>query len=119
MPPTQKTGAVLLAEGSGPRTVNGVAPDMVVHFGGLFWRSIGGLGYDRLHVQENDTGPDDCNHAQYGVFILNAPGLPVHGEVTGMRLLDVAPTLLELSGREAPRSMQGESLLRRASASAV
>lgn len=95
------------------KSVNNVAPDLIVHFGGLYWRSIGGLGYDSLYVQENDTGPDDCNHAQFGAFILNAPDLKLRGEVEGMRLLDIAPTLLDLASQEAPESMQGKSLLKR------
>ena len=38
------------------RRCRNVAPDLIVHFGGLYWRSIGGLGYDSLYQQENDTG---------------------------------------------------------------
>jgi predicted AlkP superfamily phosphohydrolase/phosphomutase len=89
--------------------VNNVAPDMIVHFGGLYWRSIGGVGYGSLYIQENDTGPDDCNHAQFGAFILSAPNLTRRGEVEGMRLLDIAPTLLGLAGYQAPASMQGRA----------
>ncbi len=92
------------------RNVRNVAPDLIVHFGGLCWRSIGGVGYSDLYVQENDTGPDGCNHAQYGVFVLSAPNLPRRGEMTGIRLLDIAPTLLELNGSAIPASMQGCSL---------
>jgi predicted AlkP superfamily phosphohydrolase/phosphomutase len=95
------------------KRVSAIPPDLIVHFGGLAWRSIGGIGYSTLHVQENDTGPDDCNHAQFGMFILAAPRLAVHGEVHDMHLLDIAPTLLDVSGREIPKSMQGRSLARR------
>jgi predicted AlkP superfamily phosphohydrolase/phosphomutase len=95
------------------RSLGNVPPDLIVHFGALYWRSIGGLGYDSLYLQENDTGPDDCNHAQFGTFLLSAPGLPVKGEIEGMHLLDIAPTLLDLAGEEAPPSMQGSSLLER------
>jgi predicted AlkP superfamily phosphohydrolase/phosphomutase len=92
---------------------NRIPPDLIAHFGGLFWRSIGGVGYDTLYLQENDTGPDDCNHAQFGAFILSGPRVAIRGEVEGMHLLDVAPTLLDLAGRAIPPSMQGKSLLRR------
>ena len=91
--------------------VRNVAPDLVVHFGGLYWRSIGSVGHGAIHVQENDTGPDGCNHAQYGVFILAAPNCPLSGEYEGARLLDIAPTLLDLAGYEIPESMQGRSLV--------
>jgi predicted AlkP superfamily phosphohydrolase/phosphomutase len=93
------------------RTVRNVAPDLVVHFGGLYWRSIGGVGYPTLHIRENDTGPDDCNHAQFGSFILGASNSPLQGEVAGAHLLNIAPTLLELGGYDVPSSMQGRSLL--------
>jgi predicted AlkP superfamily phosphohydrolase/phosphomutase len=93
------------------KTVCNVAPDLIVHFGGLYWRSIGGVGYPTIYTQENDTGPDGCNHAQFGSFILAAPNNPLHGEVAGARLLDIAPTLLELGGYDIPRSMQGRSLV--------
>jgi predicted AlkP superfamily phosphohydrolase/phosphomutase len=93
------------------RTVRNVASDLIAHFGALSWRSIGGVGYPTLHVRENDTGPDDCNHAQHGVFVLAAPNNPVRGEVEGAHLLNIAPTLLELGGYDRPPSMQNRSLV--------
>src|SRR4029077_14437756 len=36
------------------RSVRNVAPDLIVHFGGLYWRSIGTVGHSKIHVQEND-----------------------------------------------------------------
>jgi predicted AlkP superfamily phosphohydrolase/phosphomutase len=91
--------------------VRNVPPDLVVHFGGLYWRSIGGVGYPDLYLQENDTGPDDCNHAQYGVFVLAAPALAARGELHDVNILDIAPTLLDLAGIPAVPAMQGTSLL--------
>ena len=81
-----------------------------------FWRVCTGgrlelSGHAKLHVQENDTGPDGCNHAQYGMFILTAPNCPLSGEYEGARLLDIAPTLLDLAGYEIPETMQGRSLV--------
>ena len=118
----QKLEAVLDAAGNSMGTkafkpeeiyvnVRNVAPDLLVHFGNLAWRAIGGVGYPSVHVQENDTGPDDCNHAQFGAFVLASSNNPLHGEVEGVHLLDLAPTLLELAGHDIPTSMQGESLV--------
>jgi predicted AlkP superfamily phosphohydrolase/phosphomutase len=91
--------------------VRNVAPDLVVHFGGLDWRSIGGVGYRGVfHLRENDSGPDDCNHAQFGAFILAAPNVPELGEIKSAKLLDIAPTLMEVGGYEIPDSFQGRSL---------
>lgn len=92
------------------RNVRNVAPDLIVHFGGLYWRSIGSVGHGRLHLEENDTGPDACNHAQFGAFILRAPNLATRGEFTGARLLDLSPTLLRLAGYDPPPTMQGRPL---------
>jgi predicted AlkP superfamily phosphohydrolase/phosphomutase len=92
-------------------TVRNVPPDLIVHFGGLDWRSIGTVGYPNIYVQENDTGPDGCNHAQHGMFLLAAPNCPINGEFDGAKLLDIAPTLLDLAGYDIPESMQGRSLV--------
>lgn len=51
------------------RSVKGIAPDMMVYFDDLLWRSVGTIGYDDIYTYENDTGPDDANHAQNGIFI--------------------------------------------------
>ena len=90
--------------------VRNAAPDLIIHFGGLSWRSIGGVGYPTIHVQENDTGPDDCNHAQHGAFVLAGLNNRLQGRVEGAHLLDIAPTLLELGGNDVPQAMQGRSL---------
>lgn len=91
--------------------VHGVAPDLIVIFGDLFWRSIGTIGHNKLYVFENDTGPDGANHAQNGLFILRAPGVPAQGEQQDKRLLDIAPTILELMGMPVPADMQGRSMV--------
>lgn len=93
------------------KRVRNVAPDLIAHFGGLSWRSIGSVGHRTLHVRENDTGPDDCNHAQYGAFVLASSNNPLRGSIEGARLIDIAPTLLELSGHDIPDSMIGRSLI--------
>lgn len=110
-PDGQPLGTLVFAPDEIYREVHNVAPDLIAHFGALDWRSIGGVGYNGvLHIRENDTGPDDCNHAQFGAFILAAPNVPALGPMTGARLLDMAPTLLEVAGSEIPDSFQGRSL---------
>jgi predicted AlkP superfamily phosphohydrolase/phosphomutase len=94
--------------------VNGVAPDLIVYFGDLLWRSVGSLGYGSYHTFENDTGPDDCNHAQNGMVILYDPLNPGnHRPVKKAQLMDVAPTIMEYFGLPVPADMQGISLQRR------
>jgi predicted AlkP superfamily phosphohydrolase/phosphomutase len=55
------------------RQVNNIAPDLIVYLGNLSWRSVGSLGFDRIHTFENDTGPDDANHSQEGLYIYRDP----------------------------------------------
>ncbi len=92
------------------RQVNGVAPDLIVYFGNLTWRSIGSIGDGRIHVRENDTGPDDANHAQLGIGILAGPGMPSAWR-EGTTLYDIAPTVLTAMGYPVPPDMQGRSLV--------
>jgi hypothetical protein len=63
-----------------------------------------------VHVFENDTGPDDANHAHEGLYMLLADGVPA-GAGPQRALHDVAPTLLELLGEPVPAEMEGKSML--------
>jgi predicted AlkP superfamily phosphohydrolase/phosphomutase len=87
--------------------VNGVAPDLMVYFGGLHWRSVGTLGHGKHYTFENDTGPDDANHAVNGMFILHDPHHKGAGQVSGHQLMDIAPTLLDRLNIAVPAVMQG------------
>jgi predicted AlkP superfamily phosphohydrolase/phosphomutase len=91
--------------------VRGVAPDLVVYFGDLRWRAVGSLGlHTGLYTFENDTGPDDANHAHDGIFALSSPS-GGEGHTAGLSLLDVAPTLQALLGIEAPEGQTGRVLV--------
>ena len=90
--------------------VNGVPPDLICYFGNLTWRSIGSLGDGRIHVRENDTGPDDANHAKMGIYVMAGPGMPVRTQVRAS-LYDVAPTVLTAMGLPVPADMRGRSLV--------
>ena len=89
------------------RKVNNVAPDLIVYFGDLAWRSAGSVGMDALHIFENDTGPDDANHAQDGHV---HPERPRRGarQARGREIYDVAPTVLTRAGMPVPGDMIGK-----------
>jgi predicted AlkP superfamily phosphohydrolase/phosphomutase len=90
--------------------INGVPPDLIVYFGNLAWRSVGSLGLNTIHTFENDTGPDDANHAEQGIFILCDPAAPAdrpHKLRAGLSLFDVAPTILSILGIPVPPDMEG------------
>jgi len=93
------------------REVRNVAPDLSCYFGNLDWRSIGSVGLKSLHTFENDTGPDDANHDWHGIFIMSGgAGARARGEQRGLRIYDVAPTVLGLYGLEPPAGMLGKRL---------
>jgi predicted AlkP superfamily phosphohydrolase/phosphomutase len=89
--------------------VNNIAPDLIVYFGDLSWRSVGSLGLDTLHTFKNDTGPDDANHAQQGLYIYYNPRAQGSGPGPRQHLMDVAPTILALMDTPIPEDMQGRS----------
>jgi len=93
------------------RQVNNIPPDLIVYFGNLGWRSVGSLGLNRLHTFENDTGPDDANHAQEGLYIYYDPKRRGQGRGPTRHLMDVAPTILELMDVPVPDDMQGQSFV--------
>jgi predicted AlkP superfamily phosphohydrolase/phosphomutase len=87
-----------------------VPPDLLVYFGNLRWRSVGRIGTGVVHTHENDTGPDDANHAEQGIFMLRAPGIEGGRRIEGARLIDVGPTALDLLGYPVPAEMIGRPL---------
>jgi predicted AlkP superfamily phosphohydrolase/phosphomutase len=91
--------------------VHGVAPDLIVYFGDLAWRSVGSIGNRSVYTYENDTGPDGANHDRNGVFAL--AGLPGQqtGEVGALNLVDVGPSILSLYGLELGEDAVGRSFL--------
>ncbi len=91
-------------------TVNGVAPDLIVIFGDLNWRSVGWVGSDTIYSFENDTGPDDANHAQDGMYVYSHPSLAARGRQDGPTLYDVTPTILRQMSLLRPPDMKGRPL---------
>jgi predicted AlkP superfamily phosphohydrolase/phosphomutase len=85
--------------------VKGVAPDLIVYFGDLEWRSVGSVGNPSLYTYENDTGPDGANHDRDGIFVMK--GLPGQqtGRVEGLQLVDVGPSVLEIYGIDSTQAM--------------
>lgn len=96
------------------REANGVPPDLIVYFGALGWRSVGSVGRGSIHTFENDTGSDEANHDWNGVFILNENGCRAGnlepGYRNGIRIYDIAPTILDLFGTKPEGESTGKSL---------
>ena len=106
---------VVLSEEVYKQTRN-IAPDLSIFFGDLYWRSSGMVGEGRIHSKENDTGPDGANHNWDGVFLM-AEGKDLARSasraappVEGLRLYDIAPTILEAFKIAPLPLMQGKSV---------
>jgi predicted AlkP superfamily phosphohydrolase/phosphomutase len=78
------------------REIKGIPPDLMVYFGNLAWRSIGELGTGKIHARGNDTGPDDANHTEHGIFIYSQPG-----HLSSPSVLDVTPLILDFFNLDA------------------
>jgi predicted AlkP superfamily phosphohydrolase/phosphomutase len=91
--------------------VRGIAPDLIVYFGDLSWRSIGSIGDGEIYTTENDTGADDANHAQFGLFIFYDPAAPAGGQqLTNAQIYDILPSLLSRYQLTAPAGLRGKVL---------
>jgi predicted AlkP superfamily phosphohydrolase/phosphomutase len=90
---------------------NGVAPDLIVIFGQLRWRSVGSLGHGSIYTFENDTGPDEANHAERGIFIMSGAPNQSPGKREGLHLYDVHCTILDLFGLAPAAGALGKSAL--------
>ncbi|MFQ6032154.1 MAG: alkaline phosphatase family protein [Candidatus Zixiibacteriota bacterium] len=89
--------------------VKGIPPDLIILFGDLYWRSVGSMGFNTIWVHENDTGPDDANHAMEGIFIASHMEME---KVEKLNIIDIAPMILDYFGFPAPVYVQGRSILR-------
>ncbi len=90
------------------REVNNVPPDLVVYLGNLDWRSAGSVGTGTVYLYENDTGPDDANHAEDGIFIWKSPDIGHRAEPQQYSIFDIAPTILKYFGIDPPPEMIGK-----------
>jgi len=87
--------------------IRGEAPDLMVYFDDLNWRSAGTVGYESMYLDENATGPDDAVHDWYGVYIIFDPKKKIGKNLGEKSILDIAPTSLNILGLEIPFDMEG------------
>jgi predicted AlkP superfamily phosphohydrolase/phosphomutase len=84
-------------------------PDLLAYLGEMRWRAVGSVGHRGLFQPENDTGADDAGHHRMGVLIHRGPGSG-HGHQPGLRLYDVAPTILSWFGLPPVEGCVGRAL---------
>ena len=91
-------------------TIKGDAPDLMVYFDDLNWRSAGTVGYESMYLDENDLGPDDAVHDYNGIFIIYDPKRKIGKKIETKNILDIAPTILDIYGVEIPKDMEGNKI---------
>lgn len=92
--------------------LNGDPPDLMVYFDDLYWRSAGTLGHQTVYLSENDKGPDDAVHSMDGIFILyDKLGRFKKKKIDGLKIVDVASTILKLMGLSVPKDFEGKSIM--------
>ncbi|NHJ20064.1 MAG: nucleotide pyrophosphatase [Candidatus Lokiarchaeota archaeon] len=87
--------------------VRGDAPDLMVYFDDLNWRSAGTVGYESMYLDENDTGPDDAVHDYYGIFVISSLNRKIGKDLEVKSILDITPTILNILGIEIPEDLKG------------
>ncbi|HDZ17023.1 hypothetical protein LCGC14_0807530 [marine sediment metagenome] len=90
--------------------IRGDAPDLLVYFDDLNWRSAGTVGYESMYLMENDIGPDDAVHDYHGIFIIYDPKKKIGKDLGTRSILDIAPTSLKLLGIKIPNDMEGNNI---------
>ena len=64
-----------------------------------------------IYSYENDTGPDDANHAQEGIIIWNLPKKDFREIKEVYSIYDIAPSILQFFGITVPKEMIGKTMI--------
>jgi predicted AlkP superfamily phosphohydrolase/phosphomutase len=76
----------------------GLPPDLIVYWDDLKRRAVGTMGHGQVHLSGNDTGHDEANHAQDGIFITNRPSEIVATDISKLDISDVFNTAVGILG---------------------
>jgi predicted AlkP superfamily phosphohydrolase/phosphomutase len=90
--------------------LNGDYPDLMVFFDDLHYRAAGTVGHGSKYLLENDTGPDDAVHDWSGIFIGYDKSKTLGRRLEGLKIYDVAATILELFKIPLPDDIDGKPI---------
>ncbi len=91
------------------RATRGRAPDLLVFLDDLGIRAAGTLGHPELHLPNNDTGFDTCNHDWLGTYVAAGPRIRATGRSIEREIYDVGATLLTACDVPQPNDWRGRS----------
>ncbi len=92
------------------REVNRIAPDLIAVIDDYHWQAAGSVGNESLFFEGSEMGPNESNHGPDGIFIWDHPAKVTPKAKDPYSIYDIAPTILEYFGIEAPEGIAGESL---------
>ncbi len=87
--------------------VNNIAPDLMVYFNDLAWRSIGSLGHDSYIIPADKLEPYSANHTKQGILISNQGN---KGYMSEIDIKDIVPSILGYYGIDIPAGLQGKNI---------
>ncbi len=93
------------------RECKNIPPDLIVYFGNLDYRSAGTVGHDDILIFENDTGPDDANHAQEGIFIFRDCEKNYGGKDVYNSIFNITPFVIDYYNINVNRDFIGKNFL--------
>ncbi|MBN1297475.1 phosphodiesterase, partial [bacterium] len=86
-------------------------PDLMVYFGNLAWRALGGVGPSAesfgngLFTRKNDRGPDGANHDFDGIALGNIPAVPgTFAQPGRWTITEITPFVIDYFGLKQPRN---------------
>lgn len=77
------------------KNCQGDPADLLGIFGDLAWRAVGTVGYNKVYIYENDTGPDDAVHDWEGIYLKYDPQNPKEEKVK-KNILQIKDEILEI-----------------------
>jgi len=94
-------------------TYSQYGPDMFISFDQYRRNTSEMAGYGSGNIYSFDTpeGPDDAVNSRYGYFCTAGAGIPAGGELKGISLLSIAPTVLDILQLSIPNDMEKPSIL--------
>jgi len=85
-------------------------PDLYIEWVNDQYTDVGGVGYSRGTISEPIRGRSG-GHTMRGMFLARGAGIKQGYLIEGARLVDVAPTILNVLGVSVPHAMDGRVLV--------
>lgn len=87
-------------------------PDLFLNFDNYQWNVSEKVGYEdgSLYSYKSNYHENNVSYGNYGYLSMVGPGIPKRGEVNGISLLNITPTIFEILALPIPNNMDKPSL---------